>query len=597
MSTWQYLLRAAWVYKWILLADLALHVIGFGVLVNVMGLIQREIFNQLTGDSQATFGIWELCAILAAVNVVARAQGFAGIIVQYFGIFNVRALLQRNVFGYIMNLPGYRTLPGSTGEAVNRFRDDASAVADYISEFKFLIAHVVLALIGVAIMSRINAAITFGVFVPVVVIVIIANVVRRWVQQYRQLSREATGDVTGFIGEAFGSVEAVKVANAEERVIGRLDDLNETRMRAMLRDSVFNQAVNGVFSNVQAVGTGFVLVAASQAMRSGSFTVGDLSLFVFYLGYIDWFANEFGRVLTQYRQIGVSMNRMLKLMPGVEPKAVVAPSRSYLLGKLPEVPQIEKVEAHRLETIEVQGLAYEYSGVDRGIWDVDLKLERGTFTVVTGRVGSGKTTLLRTLLGSLPRQAGEIRWNGQVVEEPDKFLVPPRVAYTSQVPRLFSEALRLNILMGLEEDRVDLDGAIESAVLERDVDQLESGLETVVGPRGVKLSGGQVRRAAAARMFVRDAELLVFDDLSSGLDVETERTLWERLFARQDVTALVVSHRRDALSRANHIIVLKDGRVEAEGELKDLLGTSEEMQRLWRGDIGIREGSAGVLDA
>ena len=279
----------------------------------------------------------------------------------------------------------------------------------------------------------------------------------------------------------------------------------------------------------------------------------------------------------------------------------------YLAAQQTAIQPLVKTGTPPFSQLAVRGLTYHHTG-GRGIENVDFQLARGSFTVITGQIGAGKTTLLRVLLGLAPKAAGEIRWNGAIVEDPATFFVPPRSAYTPQTPRLFSQTLQENILLGLPMEQVDLSAALDQAVLTRDIADLPHGLETMVGPKGVKLSGGQVQRTAAARMFVRQAELLVFDDLSSALDVETERLLWERLLPMRGpegapeceaqsrivnhsafrtphsaLTCLVVSHRQAALRRANQIIVLKDGKVEDVGTLDVLLERSAEMQRLWQG--------------
>lgn len=175
------------------------------------------------------------------------------------------------------------------------------------------------------------------------------------------------------------------------------------------------------------------------------------------------------------------------------------------------------------------------------------------------------------LIGLLPLQSGNIVWNNQTVENVTEFFVPPVCAYISQTPNLFSESLKNNILLGNKEEENNLQNAIYNSVLDEHIVQFDNGLDTLIGSQGVKLSGGQRKRVAAARMFACDAELMIIDDISSGLDQETENLLWNRMLENKEFTCIIASNSKQILRRADQIILMDEGKIVDQGNLEELL--------------------------
>ena len=599
--SWAVVRFSPWAYLGIVLLRLFI----FGAAIQVTGVVTQKFFDSL-GAPQPGTQPYVLAGWMVAVAFVRSLSILADIPLSFWFQFRSTALIWRNLFARILERPGGQAVPGSPGEAISRFRDDAAEALRFVQDLPFSTGTLLFAVMAGVVLVQIDVRTTGVVFLPLLVMVAVANWAMKKIEVYHQANRVASAAVTDFLGETFGAVQAIKIADAAGRLVERFHRLSEARKRAAVRDRLFVQVYDTFFWNISNLGTGVVLILVGQSLRSGAFTVGDLALFMYYLGFITVFIHMLGLSSAQYKQSGVAIGRLNTLLQGAPAAELTAHNPVYLRGALPEVQAPQRAPGDRLERLEVRGLSYQYAasggtassgesagGVPDGqaeyqagaggVWGVDLDLERGSFTVITGRIGSGKSTLLRALIGLLPREGGEIRWNGQAVSDPAAFFTPPRAAYTAQSPLLFSESIRDNILMGAPEEQVNLPDALYRAVLEEDLRGLEHGLETAIGAKGVKISGGQRQRVAAARMFARQAELLVVDDLSSALDVETEAALWERVAGQAGVTCLVASHRKPALHRADQIVVLKEGRVIARGKLEDLLLTCEEMQLLWNG--------------
>ena len=455
---------------------------------------------------------------------------------------------------------------GSSGEAITHFRDDVEDVTMFVDGLLDVSAGLVFTVLAAFVLGSIDPSAAAILMVPLAGVAVATRALDNRIKRYRATDRVAAAAVGGFLGDVMSAATTVKVNGASGPMLDRLRRLVDARRHTAVRDRVLDDGVQAFAQGAADVGLGFVLLITAGAIASGSFDVGKLAVFTAYLGWLSFLPRMVGRVMARRKQAGVAFDRMSRLVAGNEHDNIVH-DRQLPVGRSEERPRIaaQRPQRSALRVLEVRDLSTEYS-TGGGVRDVSFTLEKGSFTVLTGPIGSGKSTLLRALLGLTngTSSSGTVAWNGTVIVDRAAFLVPPNAAFLPQVPKLISDSVAENITLG-EMPRAALLRALDLAAVRADIDEMPDGTATLIGPRGLRLSGGQRQRVATARAVVHLPELVILDDLSSALDVETELELWANL-AAAGMTVLAVSHRTVALERADQVLRLAAGRLVAHAQ-------------------------------
>lgn len=377
--------------------------------------------------------------------------------------------------------------------------------------------------------------------------------------RYRFLDAQASfGQMNEHALESISGIRVIRSYVQEDHDLLAFDKVTSNVMNKNKRVSILNAMFQPIISLIVGVSYTIGLGYGAYLVFEGDISLGQLISFNMYLGMLIWPMISFGEFINVLQRGSASADRLDKA-----------------LAQNPDVQDEAKPTQVDIPTrIEMRQLTFTYpTATQPSLADVSFSLERGQTLGIVGKTGSGKSTLLKQLLRQYPLENGKLLLAGVAAEHIAIDQMKRWMAYVPQEHLLLSKSIRDNIALGKPDATVlEIARAIEMASFTADIEAMPEGLETVVGENGVMLSGGQKQRLAIARALLIDSEILLLDDSLSAVDARTEsRILHHIRLEREGKTTLITTHRLSAVSHADWILVLNNGRIIEEGTHTELM--------------------------
>ena len=482
----------------------------------------------------------------------------------------VRALALR-VFEHLHSLSIRFHLSRKTG-ALNRFIDRGTNSVRFLLSFvAFNVVPTVieLLLIGGILWALFGFAYTAITIVTIALYVWLTFVITAWRTRIRREMNDAENDIGSRTVDSLLNFETVRYFNNESHEVARLDEALADYEKAAVRTRESLSLLNVAQAGVVTLGVTLMLVLAAFDIRNGDMTVGDFVVVNTYLLQVAIPLNILGTV---YREIRQSMVDMENLFALVDEETDVADASDA------------KPLRHEGGVIEFQDVSFSYEANRTILKNINLAVDAGTTTAIVGPTGSGKSTISRLLLRFYDPQAGRILIDGQDLRALTQHSLREAIGVVPQDTVLFNDTIYYNIAYGNPKANDDqVLAAAKAAQLDDFIQRLPERYQTLVGERGLKLSGGEKQRVAIARALLRDPEIFFFDEATSSLDSTTEREIQSN-FAElsKGKTSLVIAHRLSTIVEADQILVLAEGAITERGTHPTLLAENGLYAKLWR---------------
>jgi ABC-type multidrug transport system fused ATPase/permease subunit len=466
--------------------------------------------------------------------------------------------LRQTVYAHLLRLSMSYHDRQQVGPLVSTITEDIDTVQDFISNSALKILVDLLTIIGMlVVMLILNLRFTLVALLVTPLVGLFVYRLRYVVKQATRDVRRRQGEMVTIVQEGLGAIKLVKAFAQGKYERRRFDEKSLQSVKAALYARRARSLVGPVVTILVAFGTAAVLWFGARLVIDGAMTVGVLVVFMTYLGRLFGPIQDLARISTNVAQAAVGLERVMAILQTDE--------------RLPRASHPQVLTDVR-GVVEFRDVTFGYDPARPVLHNISFRVEPGQRVALVGQSGSGKSTLVSLIARFYDPTSGVVAIDGIDVREVSFRSLRGQIGFVLQDTVLFHATIWQNIGYGrADATRDEIEAAARLAHAHEFINALPEGFDTVVGPGGLTLSGGQRQRLGIARAIVRNAPILILDEPSSGLDLESERLVLDglnRLLAGK--TTFVIAHRMSTIHDATMIFVLDKGRIVARGSHDEL---------------------------